>query len=403
MAQCAVYAQRIPINANLTPEKMYEKALKLIGTGFKERGLGYLKMSAGKHYVPALKYLGQCYLEGNYVERDKQKAGEVFEISAKLGDQESTATVAQLVASGEYSPMNTTTSNAGKQVIQVINHYNVVETDSNEKKVKEAINIDALSDVDMNIPISNKKSDRTFVVIISNENYQEEENVEFAIHDGETFKEYCEKTLGVPKENIHFKPDATYNNIRSALEWLKQIANAYNGEEKFIFYYAGHGFPDESSRTAYLLPVDGKGNIVNTGYSLTEIYNCLGETHAENVLVFLDACFSGSKRGEGMLTSARGIAIKAKPNTPKGNMIVFSAANDDETAYPYKEKHHGLFTYYLLQELQHSKGECTLGELADYIIANVKKKSIVANRKNQTPTVSPSNSERDIWRNIKFN
>ena len=103
-----------------------------------------------------------------------------------------------------------------------------------------------------------------------------------------------------------------------------------------------------------------------------------------------------------MLTSARGVAIKAKQNVPKGKMVVLSAAQSDETAYSYEEKGHGMFTYYLLKKLQESKGDITIGELSDYIIAEVKKRSIVINGKKQTPTVNASISLQESWRNIKL-
>ena len=54
-------------------------------------------------------------------------------------------------------------------------------------------------------------------------------------------------------------------------------------------------------------------------------------------------------------------------------MIIFSATNADETAHPYYDKSHGLFTYYLLKGLQESNGEATIGSLAEYIKDNVKK------------------------------
>ena len=82
-----------------------------------------------------------------------------------------------------------------------------------------------------------------------------------------------------------------------------------------------------------------------------------------------------------MLASARGVALKAKGDVPQGNMVVFSAASGDETAYPYKEKGHGLFTYFLLKKLQESKGDCTLGELGEYIQTNVRQQSVVINRR----------------------
>ena len=79
-------------------------------------------------------------------------------------------------------------------------------------------------------------------------------------------------------------------------------------------------------------------------------------------------------------------------------MVVLSAASGDETAYPYKEKHHGLFTYYLLKKLQASNGNTSLGELQSYIADEVAKKSIVVNGKSQTPTVLPSVNVGDSWK-----
>ena len=123
---------------------------------------------------------------------------------------------------------------------------------------------------------------------------------------------------------------------------------------------------------------------------------------SQSITIFLDACFSGSTRSNGMLASARGVAIKAKASVPQGKMVVFSAAQGDETAYPYKEKEHGLFTYYLLKKLQESKGNCTLGELGRYIEENVTRRSIVINNKSQTPIVCPSPAVRDTWQSMKF-
>jgi hypothetical protein len=83
-------------------------------------------------------------------------------------------------------------------------------------------------------------------------------------------------------------------------------------------------------------------------------------------------------------------------------MVVLSAAQGDETAYPYPEQHHGLFTYYILKKLQETSGNVTLGELSDYVIDQVRKRSVLENDgKIQTPTiVTPLAS--DIWRKLKL-
>lgn len=258
------------------------------------------------------------------------------------------------------------------------------------------------SDVDKGIPEASEVNDRLFAVIIANEDYQREVDVNFAVNDGNTFGEYCRKTLGIPEQNIHIVENATLNNILAEVDWITKVAEAYQGEAGLIFYYAGHGIPDESTGDAYLLPVDGYGSNINTGYKLDNLYASLSSAPSRYTYVFLDACFSGAERGGSMIASARGIAIRAKASSPKGNMVVFSAAQGDETAYPYKEKGHGMFTYYLLKKLQESGGDVTLGELSDYVRSEVRKQSIVSNSKMQTPTVTASPAMHDSWQTLQL-
>ena len=258
------------------------------------------------------------------------------------------------------------------------------------------------SDVDVNIPTGKTVNEKTFAVIIANENYQRESQVIFAKNDGETFKKYCIQTLRLPEKNVHFIADATLNNIRGEINWISQVAKSFNGEASLIFYYAGHGIPDESSKTAYLLPIDGYGSDVETGYKLDDLYAKLGSLPTKSINVFMDACFSGAQRSGDMLAAARGVAIKTSQGKPTGNMVVFSAAQGDETAYPYKEKGHGMFTYFLLKKLQETKGDVTLGELSNYITNNVSQRSIVENNKSQTPTVTPSATLSDKWQGMKL-
>lgn len=258
------------------------------------------------------------------------------------------------------------------------------------------------SDVDKNIPVSSEINDKIFAVIIANEDYQREVDVNFAVNDGNTFGEYCNKALGIPMQNIHIVENATLNNIMAEVDWMTKVADAFNGEAGLIFYYAGHGIPDESTGDAYLLPVGGYGSNINTGYKLDKLYASLSSVPSKYTYVFLDACFSGAERGGSMLASARGVAIKSKSAVPQGNMIVFSAAQGDETAYPFKEKGHGMFTYYLLKKLQESGSDVTLGDLSDYLRDEVRKQSIVSNSKMQTPTVTVSSSMRDSWKSLQL-
>ena len=268
---------------------------------------------------------------------------------------------------------------------------------------KKDIEIASLSsEVDKNIPITGLKNDNTFAIIIANENYQNDAKVDYALNDGRIFKEYCIKTLGIPESNIKLSPDATLNNLRNNISWIKDVASVYKGEAEIIFYYAGHGVPDDSSKEAFLLPVDGDGRLASqTGYSLKQLYSDLASCNTKSTIVFMDACFSGAQRNGQMLASARGVVIKAKDDAPQGNMVVFSAASAEQTAHQFADKQHGMFTYFLLKKLQETNGNVTLGDLGSYIIDNVSKESIVRNSKLQTPTVTPSPVIGD-WTNIKL-
>ena len=257
--------------------------------------------------------------------------------------------------------------------------------------------------IDTDIPAVNKVNNTTFAIVIANEDYQKETKVDYALNDGEIFKSYCHKTLGLPEKNIHYVPNSTLNNLIDELEWLRQVCEAFNGEASVIFYYAGHGVPDEKSGSAYLLPTDGNSRIMRTCFNMNELYETLGKMPAKKVTVFMDACFSGSQRSGEMLAAARGVAIKAKPAAPRGNMVVLTAAQGDETAYKYEKGQHGLFTYFLLKKLKETKGNVTLGELSEYVETEVKRFSIVENGKSQTPSVMTSGNLSDNWKNMKFN
>lgn len=256
--------------------------------------------------------------------------------------------------------------------------------------------------IDKNIPQTASLQSNTFVIAIGNENYNLVPKVAFANNDMNIFAQYCQKTLGIPMQNIRKYKDATFGSMLSALNDIKEIANAYNGDMNVIFYYAGHGIPNEKDQTAYLLPTDADGKSTEVCFPLARLYKELGELNAKSVIVFMDACFSGAQRGNGMLASARGVAIKAKEQKPMGKLIVLTASSGEETAYPYNEKAHGLFTYFLLKKLNETKGKCSLGELSEYITTNVRRQSIVINRKPQTPAIIFSDSVKNEWMNYKL-
>ncbi len=265
---------------------------------------------------------------------------------------------------------------------------------------KKPVAKNVTSDIDINLPVTSSKADQTFAIIIANENYLNDVAVDYALRDGRSFNEYCEKVLGLPKDNIRFQENATLNNMRHLVNWISNVAKVYRGKAQILVYYAGHGIADDNSN-ASLLPVDGVAKDLATGYSLQELYTTLGSLSAKNVCVFLDACFSGKQRNDEMLVAARGVR-RAKEENPMGSMVVFSAAQGDETAHSYPAQGHGLFSYFLMKKLKETKGNVTLGELADYISENVEQKSVVVLNTLQRPSTTCSPKMKSTWQAIKL-
>jgi hypothetical protein len=284
--------------------------------------------------------------------------------------------------------------------IEVNVHQNNQAYQNNSNIKQQSLNV-GNDPVDTDIPTGALSNSNTFAVIIGNENYTNERSVPYAVNDAATFKKYAQKTLGLPEGNIHLLKNATLGQMMGEIKWITDVANAYQGKASFIFYYAGHGMPDETTKDAYLLPVDGSSEMVQASIKLDWLYSELNKYPAKQVTVIMDACFSGAAR-DGMLSEGRGVKIVPKENTLKGNFVVLSATSGEQTAYPYADKGHGLFTYYLLKKLQESKGNVDMGSLTDYISTNVSQKSVVTNNKPQNPKVNVSYNVQNIWRNFKL-
>lgn len=263
----------------------------------------------------------------------------------------------------------------------------------------------APSDVDTNIPYGSiARAAKTFVVIVDNENYRQLAKVPFALNDGRIFAEYCTRTFGIPADNVMRYDNATYGMMLEALTRLGNIAKAYGGDIDVIFYYSGHGAPSETDRKAYLVPVDAYTVQPQGCCSLEHLYAQLGSMGARKVLCLIDACFSGNAKSDGneLLSSVRGLGIETQDDVPSGNTVVMTASHGEQTAMPFREKRHGMFTYFMLKKLQLTGGRVTLGELFDYVEAEVRKASAVKANRMQTPTVTVSGDMPDGWRDTAF-
>ncbi|MFC2101171.1 caspase family protein [Bacteroidota bacterium] len=267
----------------------------------------------------------------------------------------------------------------------------------------EKINIASLSsDVDKDIPVNQKKGNR-IALIIGNEDYSSyqtglnsESDVHYAINDATIFKEYALNTLGVKVENLYFISNATASIMKRRIELVTKILDKLGEKGELIFYYSGHGYPDEKNREPYLIPVDVSATNLNMAIKLADVFQQFSVTDASRITVFLDACFSGGGREVGLL-AARGVKIKPKEEPINGNLVVFSASTGEQTALPFHNKKHGMFTYFLLKAIQETKGNITYKKLSDYLVNNISLESLRINQKEQDPQVIMSLDVLEHW------
>ena len=203
----------------------------------------------------------------------------------------------------------------------------------------QEVQIASLSaDVDKNIPVNNYKNQYRYALIIGNEDYSKyqrgistESNVQFARNDANIFKDYAVNTLGVENSNVYLLLDATAGEIQQKIDLVSKLATKTGAEAEIIFYYAGHGLPDESTKEPYLIPVDVSGSNLSSAVKLGDIYASFSKTGAKRITVFLDACFSGGGRNA-MLIAARSVKVVPKQQLISGNMVVFCSSSSEQSA-----------------------------------------------------------------------
>lgn len=440
---CFLYAHAYTIS-NRT-----EKVLQTICEGNSQEAIELLKRAAATNDVVAQYYMGRCYEFGVGLEKNDQMAFSMYRRAAERGFPPAMMELATCYRKGIGVDRNTAradewqkrflSKNTGDKIPDIIEVFASHESNSEptaplvaEATIKEekkngkenqtptATNInrpsnnkpvditykqeeEKKSDVDIDIPVINATNDKVFALIIANENYQYVAPVKNAINDGEVFAQYCEQTLGLPPTNIKLIKDATFNNLKIELQTLKMLSIAEDGEVSFIIYYSGHGLPDEKTQNAFLMPVDGSGSNLTTCFSISDFYDEIGDLQCKKTVIIFDACFSGASRGDEMLYAARGVAIKPKSCVPKGNTVVISSSQGDEFSYSFDEQKHGLFTYFFLKKLKDSSGNVTLGDLIASVKKEVNRKSLLINRRPQTPTITPSVEINDSWENWNLN
>lgn len=217
----------------------------------------------------------------------------------------------------------------------------------------------------------------------------------YSVADAEAFYEAMVGQAGFKKENVLLLTDKTerkptLRNIKWALGTF--LARSARKDDLVAIYFAGHGAPEVDPRgvesdglAKYLVPMDADpDDLYSTALPMDEVQTIFGRIEAEQVVAFLDACYSGAAGGR-TFASKRTRASKVddvfleRLTRSKGRVIV-TASRSSEVSIELPELGHGIFTHYLVQGLKGTAdldrdGIVSLQELYQYLEQEVSRKS----------------------------
>lgn len=346
--------------------------------------------------------------------------GDAFVKFDKLAPGEKKSIEYEMIMNSKYSgstlPIEVTLSETNKRFAenwdksfnlnQALAQQKIVIQSGAEEKVA-IVAASLRSDVDKDIPKGLPMNPKKYALIIGCEDYakyqtglDKEVNVDFAANDARVFAEYAEKTLGYPKDQIYLLIDPTSSQIKQNIEKLQKAIEIEKGKAEVLFYYSGHGLPDENTKEPFLIPVDVNGNNPQDGVSIVDLYSKLTKFPTLKATVVLDACFSGGARNK-ELVALKGIKVKPKIDAVQGNLVVFSSSKGTESSAVFNEKQHGYFTYFLLKNLKEYAGTSTFNEL--FIDVNYQvSKEVLKIGKTQTPDVMPGIEIGEGWKTLTW-
>ncbi len=256
-------------------------------------------------------------------------------------------------------------------------------------------------DVDQDIPLGRPAGPFDVAVIVGNGRYQCQgvPEVPYAYRDAGVMREYLVRTLGFMPENILFEKDATKGIFETLFgSRYSSKGKPYRlvkpGQSRVFIYYVGHGAPSTDTGEAFFVPVDADPDYIATsGYPLSVFYGNLKGLPAREVIVVLDACFSG-RTPSGLLLKNVSPALLRVKETAAGlrEGVVLTSAREDQVSTWYEDKRHSLFTYYFLKGLrgeadQDQNKVITVGEMEAYLMEQVPYMAGRLSGKTQEPRV----------------
>lgn len=292
----------------------------------------------------------------------------------------------------DFEPSGTSNKNGIQLLRAFVREDKRTDQAAKPKGIPEGTRPAIVSDLD-DLPSAKAIPDKkAYAIVIGIEKYRQKlPKVDYAVSDATLVKEYLTKVMGYPEENVISLTNeyAAKSDFEKYLErWL------FNNVEKdatVFIYYSGHGAPNPKTFDAFLVPYDGDPSFIDqTGYSLKRMYDALGKLPAKEIIVALDACFSGAGGRSVIAKGARPLVMNLPSIALPKNMTVLSASSGEQISSTYDEKGHGLFTYFMLKGIKNEDvvmpdGSIKMADLFSYIKPQVERIARKQYNNEQTP------------------
>ena len=216
-------------------------------------------------------------------------------------------------------------------------------------------NVEAIKKAEGKSHVSGKR----WAVVVGVNNYDDERinDLAFAASDARLMAATLEQS-GL-FERVYLFADGQSGaepTLKNVLGKIKTVAQGAGADDMILFYFSGHGFPDEKEGLNYLAVKDTDPDLLQKfGIGLNEVYRFFNDSRARSKVVLLDACHSGARKDKGNDLYLTGNYLY----NGKGSVTI-SSSQFEQSSWEWPEKGNGVFTYFL------SQGMTGLADAAPY-------------------------------------
>lgn len=162
-------------------------------------------------------------------------------------------------------------------------------------------------------------------------------------------------TQAFPQRSMQIRHDfgvpATLQQVRDSLAAIVESAQS---RDTVLIYFSGHGILEDEQPVLCLADTQ-KDDLLNTGLSIAELLEQLGQCQAQQQIVWLDACHSGGMTLRGATLpnpTAQMMGLLGQRAVQSQGFYALLSCDQSQQSWEFPELGHGVFTYFLMQGLR---------------------------------------------------